>query len=131
MTEPAVTGTMVLRQTVKARNKSPHALSLIARELGISASTLEDFAAGTVDLDVETLKALTPVLHPFSEYDAELDLLRSANRAEPTPGGIPPSPYEATPKTYKVGMMQGLGPQPALPLPPTKPKRTGWLNRWI
>ena len=57
---------MVLRQTVKARNKSPHALSLIAREVGtISAYALEVFAAVTVDLDVETLKFLAPFMHPF------------------------------------------------------------------
>lgn len=36
----------VLGKTVTARNKSPHALSLIASELGnVGAGTLENFAA--------------------------------------------------------------------------------------
>jgi hypothetical protein len=93
MTEPAVTGTMVLRQTVRARNKSPHALSLIAREVGISASMLEDFAAGKIDLNVDALKALTKELYGNAEFDSELDLLRSI--APPaTPMGVTPTPYD-------------------------------------
>ena len=59
MDEPTITGTDVLRQTVKARNKSPHAISVIAREIdGIGAGTLEDFAAGNADLPVEALQAV-------------------------------------------------------------------------
>src|SRR4051812_44667058 len=95
MSEP-VTGVTVLRQTVRARNRSPNALTLIAREVGVSASTLEDFAANRADLDVATLKALTPILHPHAEYDEESGLLRSSNRNPPMLAGIPPAPFKHT-----------------------------------
>jgi len=67
---------------VKARNRSPHALSLIAREIDVGASMLEDFAAGRGNLSVEVLKALTKVLYD-AEFDPESGMLRSANKAEP------------------------------------------------
>jgi hypothetical protein len=131
MTDKPVTGVDVLRQTVNARNKSPHALSLIAREVGsVSASTLEDFAAGKADLDVATLKALTPVLHPNAEYDAELNLLRSANKAEPIPLGITPPPYKPKPLNFTPGLPP-VGPRPVNPeKPKVKAGRPGWLGGW-
>ena len=60
-----VTETDALRMTINARNKSPHALSLITREVSIPAGRLEDFASGKIDLDVAELKALAKILRRF------------------------------------------------------------------
>ena len=86
MTEPAITGTTVLRKTLHAWNRSPNAMARIASEVvGVGVSTLEAFAEGKADLSVEALKALTKVLYPHSEFDPELNLLRSANKQEAKP----------------------------------------------
>jgi hypothetical protein len=130
MTEPTVTGTDVLRRTVHARNKSPHAISLIAREVdGIGAGVLEDFAAGQADLGVEALKALTKVLYPNAEYDAEANLLRSANKQE-AKGFSPPPKFDPTSSPYYFPVPAGPrpGPQPVNPEPvrPKATSRPGW-----
>jgi len=133
MADQPVTGVDVLRLTVKARNRSPHAITLIAREIGVAASTLENFVAGKVDLPVEKLKLLTKELHPGAEYDETLNLLRSANRAPPIPFGKPPPPFKPVAKTYKVGVLQNPGPQPVNPVKSEQPKsRPGWLpGGWV
>jgi hypothetical protein len=59
------TGTDILRRAVHARIRSPHALTMMAREIdGLATHALEDIAAGKADLKVETLKALTKLLFP-------------------------------------------------------------------
>ncbi len=135
MTEPTVTGIDVLRQTVKARNRSPHALSLIAREVdGVSASALEDFAAGKADLSVEILKALTKVLYPGAEFDPDHNLLQTPSLPA-RPMGIKPPPYDpakhpsyhpppAGPHTRGTSGITGLPPSPQAG-PPTRP---GWAR---
>jgi hypothetical protein len=134
MSEPAITGVDVLRKTVHARNRSPHALSLIAREVdGIGAATLEDFAAGKADLGVETLKALTKVLYPHSEYDEAANLLRSANKQQAT-SYVPPDKFDpaSAPYCFRVTSGPQLGPQPVVPPAREKPKATtrpGWAPR--
>ena len=68
----------VVRTTVKARNKSPHAISLIAREIdGIGAGMLEAFAENKLDLGPDALKSLTKIVYQNAEFDPELNLLRS------------------------------------------------------
>ncbi len=136
MAEPTVTGVDVLRATVKARNRSPHAMSLIAREIdGVSASTLEDFAAGKADLSVATLKALTKLFYPNAEYDEELNLLRSLAK-EAKPIGIKPPAYNperhsphhppAAPRTRGAATIASVK-----PAPPAKPTgRPGWAKGW-
>jgi hypothetical protein len=137
MAEPTVTtGTDVLRQTVKARNRSPHALSLIASEIaGVGVSTLEDFAAGKIDLKVETLQALTRILYPHAEFDAERDLLCSANKQEAKPM-CTAYPARFDPKSSPHYMpfnpdQPRTAPQPVKAEPP-KPKasRPGWASWW-
>lgn len=125
-------GTDVLRATLRARDRAAGALTRIARECGMSVSTLEAFAAGKTDLDVATLKRLTTELHSNAEFDEESGMLRLTNRAAPIAIGKGPPPYKPTPKTYQVGVLQGRGPQPVVPEKP-KPKtsRPGWLGGWL
>ena len=131
MDEPVVTGTDILRRTVHARNRSPHTLSLIVREIdGVGASTLEDFAAGKADLSVEALKALTKVLYPRSEFDVESGMLRSANKtAISMPANYPPPLGDPTLwPTYRGPRQPGEQPSNVLPpSPPPRKKRAGWL----
>jgi hypothetical protein len=145
MTEEITTGVDVLRKTVHARNKSPHALRLIADEVpGVGAGTLEDFSRGKADLGIEALQALTKVLYPHAEYDVESGMLRSANKAEPQ--AMPdtatyPPPYSPKTPEQKVFWramreMEAIkqpcaAPQPMKPEPP-QPKRgrPGWIGRW-
>ena len=59
MNEP-VDGVSVLRQALRARNKTPNMLSLIASEIdGVGVSTLEDFSNNKANLGIETLQILT------------------------------------------------------------------------
>jgi hypothetical protein len=75
MTE--TTGTDVLRATVKARNKTPHALSLLADEIkGVGVGALEAFFVGKIDLSVEAKKQLAEVLYQNAEFNAEADRLQ-------------------------------------------------------
>jgi len=132
MDEPTITGTDVLRWTVKARNKSPHALSLIVREIeGVGPGALEDFAVGKVDLGVEALQALTKILHPHAEFDVETGMLRSANKAPviSMPANYPPSIGDPT----LLPTYQPPRPYSGFNLPPSpKPKkRPGWLGGWL
>jgi len=117
---------------VKARNRSPHALSLIAREIDVGASMLEDFAAGRGNLSVEVLKALTKVLYD-AEFDPESGMLRSANKAEPAMLCV------AHPKQRHPKLSPGYrpmppgphlpGPQPVVPeKPQPKRGRPGWIG---
>ena len=81
MSEPTVTGVDVLRRTIAARNKSPHALTAIAREIdGVAVAMLEAFGVGNADLGIENLQALTKVLYPHSELDPASGMLRPVNR---------------------------------------------------
>jgi len=135
-----VTGIDVLRKTVHARNRSPHALGLLAREINIGASVLEAFAKGEANLDVATLQALTKVLfHQHAEYDPESGLLHSSNKEPRQPicgPGFPvrydPEKAACYPPPFKRGAREGVqparqGPQPLTAEPPPPPKtRPGW-----
>ncbi|MFH0300990.1 hypothetical protein AAFX91_27950 [Bradyrhizobium sp. 31Argb] len=132
MTE-ATTGVDVLRRTVHARNRSPHALALIAREVeGVSTSMLEDFAAGKIDLGIAALQALTKELYPHAEFDVESGMLRSTNRSEPRSLGVRPEPFDPRTLPYYSPASPGAH---LLPLrqekPPAKKPRPGWLGGWL
>jgi hypothetical protein len=130
MTEPS---TDVLRKAVHARIRTPHALTLLAREIeGIGTHTLENFAAGKVDLQVETMQALAKLIFPMAEFDAERNLLRPANKQE-AKGYVLPPRFDATTSLYyfPVTTEPQIGPQPVNP-EPARPKATtrpGWA-RW-
>lgn len=127
--EPVVTGTEILRQTLAARGRTPHMLSLIANEIGsVGVNTLENFAAGKVDLAVSIKHALAKHFYQNAEFDPELDLLRST--APPaTLMGIRPAPYKRT--TPNVVPRYTIGPQPVNPEKPrVKTSRPGWLGGW-
>lgn len=129
--EPIVTGTDVLRKTVAARNKSPHSLTALAREIeGLATVTLEAFAAGKADLSVEMLQKLTVVLYPHAEFDPETGMLRSANKAEPASYNHPP---RFDPKSHPFYQPPHDPNRPRLAVPPAKlekPKgpEPGWIG---
>lgn len=75
-----VTGMDILRKTVAARSKTPHATTTIASEIGVATGTLEPFGAGKVDFQFNVLQKLTKALYPQSELDLESGMLRSANQ---------------------------------------------------
>jgi hypothetical protein len=129
------TGIDVLRRTLHARNRSPHALSLIAGEIpGAGVGTLEDFAAGKADLSVEALQALARILYD-AEYDPESGMLRSANKTPPQtmpntatylPKFAKSAPYH--PPSFDPNQPRAA-PQPLKP-EPLKPRtpRPGWIE---
>lgn len=131
--EPVVTGTDVLRQTVKARGKTPHALALITREIdGVGVGMLEDFASGKITLGADKLQALTKYFfHHHTEFDPELNLLRSiapepklfaAFQPEPYDPSKPPRFQAQLPKPGAMTGFRGLR-------PPVKPlQRPGWAR---
>ena len=131
--EPVVTGVDILRRTCKARDHKGGALLAIVREVdGLAITTLEAFAAGKTDLSVALLQKLTKVLYPHSEYDPELNLLRSANRQAPKLAGIAPLPFDPNSVTYppradpKARSYMDPGP-PMIPSQVQATKRPGWL----
>jgi hypothetical protein len=130
--EPVVTGTDILRSTVKARNKRPAALINIAAEVpGVAPHTLEAFAVGKADLSTEALCALTKALYPHSEFDIESGMLRSANK-EPARGFIHPPVYSAPADHYVPRFPAGPEPPITLPdKPQAKTKRAGWLGGFL
>ena len=91
-----VTGTLALRGMLRARNKSPHALALIAGEVGnglVGVGGLEDFINGR-DLAPAIKQELARVmLQGHLTYDAATDRLVSTNKSKPVPfaTAIPPS----------------------------------------
>jgi transcriptional regulator with XRE-family HTH domain len=104
MTIEIKTGTDVLRAAVHARNKGTN-LAGMARDLGLSASNLEAFAAGKSNLPPAMLKKLCDWLFAGNtEYDETIDRLRPTNKAEAKPLGIRPPPIDpATLPKYAGG----------------------------
>jgi hypothetical protein len=127
-----ITGIDVLRRTVRARDSKGGVLKAVVREIdGLSLSTLEDFAAGKAELSVAILQKLATILYDGCEYDPESGLMRSANRQEPKPAGIPPAPLDRNYAHHYIPQFDPSAPRPNFnPGPPiTKPwssKRPGW-----
>ena len=86
------TGTDAIRGAM--RNRTAHGgLGKLASDLHLSLSLLDDFVYHGGRLPPEALRLLaTDLFSGHAEFDADLDLLRSTNRAPAIPGGIrPPS----------------------------------------
>jgi hypothetical protein len=135
MTEPIKNGIDVLRATLRSRNRSPHALSMIAGDVpNVGTTMLESFAAGKADLSVEALQALAKSLYPHGEYDPETRMLRPANKEEPRPlCRTYPQPFDPKSSPYYTPIAPGVhlpGPQPVKKEKlQAKPKgRPGWLG---
>ena len=128
-------GRDVLRKTLHARNRSPHALALIASNVdGVGVSDLENVIAGKIELPVPALQQLAKELYPHSEYDPESGLMRSANRAEPTPLCTAyPEPFDPKSAPYYFPVTAGshIDRAPQLPKSKPRPKRQGWLGGWV
>jgi hypothetical protein len=123
---PTTTGVDVLRQATHARNRSPTALNITSREIGIRQQDLELFAAGKLDLDDSKLQALAKELFRAG-FDPQSRMLVSLYRDVPartfvTPDSRPP----LAPLLTNIGGR--VGPQPVVPVP-ARPKtgRPGWL----
>ena len=52
---PAVTGKDVLRDALRARNRTPHTISLLKEELQVTSGVLEAFAGGADNLPDDKL----------------------------------------------------------------------------
>jgi hypothetical protein len=125
-----VTGVTALRQTVAARNKSPHALTAIAREIdGVGVAALEAFGTGRANLSIGNLQKLTKVLYGgHAEFDPDSGMLRSAYRAEPKPL-CAAYPKFAAPPSMGLGSYENGAPQPVKPEKPKEKKsRPGWIG---
>ena len=127
MVDKITTGVDVLRQTVKARNKTPAALIRIAREIdGVDHTTLEAFSMGKTDLGAEALRSLAKVLYD-AEFDQDTGMLISSNKTPPIPmcSAFPPPPDPKTLPTFKAGPPP---PQTGYGAPPKPQKHAGWLG---
>src|SRR5262245_48885640 len=124
----SVTGTDVIRSALQARMRKIN-ISGIARELGISVSELESFAAGTLKRDVVVMNALAPELFQGNaQINPATDLLEPAVKDPPRPLGIRPEPVLPSKKVWPVGQPPP-GPQPVKPSPPVKKTaRPGWAE---
>ena len=120
------TGQTWIQQSLKARRNA----AAIAKELGVAKHVLEQFVAGQSVPPDKVLQALATYLTGgHGEYVPELNLMRSVNRAEPTPMGVKPPPIVPPKVEYVVGGMNGVGPQPVKPeKPKAKPHRPGWAQ---
>jgi hypothetical protein len=127
--EPVVTGIDILRKTVKARNKSPHSLTLLAREIeGVGAGQLEAFAEGKADLSVEALQKVAKLLYQSAEYDVASGMLISVKAPTRSLCAAYPPTYQPPPDAYDL---VAVAKRPLLTLPPASPpkklSRPGWL----
>lgn len=128
MTE--VTGTELLRQVAAARVKKID-YARLAKSVGIAPDDLLDFSQGRKNLPADTLCRLTSEMMQGTRFYPDRDLLGPLVRVEPKPLGIRPPQYEVKPQHWKVGEMQGPGPQPLVSQPPKTTKRAGWLGGWV
>jgi hypothetical protein len=105
MNEVITTGTDVIRQKLRVRNKRMNLASL-ARELGITLDTLLGLADGKRSLPIPVLQDLTKKLwNGDTVYDAEVDRLRPARREPAKPQGVMPRLTIPLP-TYTAGPAQ-------------------------
>ena len=132
----------ITRAALYARAKKGH-LALVARDLNehnlnVTVASLEAFLSGA-GLPVPALRQLAKDLFPGAEYDPESGLLRSANRAEPKPGPIPPPAWtpalaaaSAYPPAFNPATSRAYPSplRPVKPAPPTiKMRRPGWADK--
>jgi DNA-binding phage protein len=105
MNEVITTGTDVIRQMLRVRNKKMNLASL-ARDVGISSDTLLAFTDGKRSLPIPVLQGLTKVFwNEYAVYDPEVDRLRPARREPAKPQGVMPSLTIPLP-TYTAGPAQ-------------------------
>ncbi|UGX96771.1 hypothetical protein G6321_00017155 [Bradyrhizobium barranii subsp. barranii] len=129
---PEISGTDVLRRTLRAWSNKPAVLHAIARDVdGVGVGMLEDFASGRIDLSTEVLQRLVKVMHGgHAVFDPESGMLKSAYADRPTRSYTAPDPYR--PPADFVIARPTIGPQPAEP-PTTRVtnKRDGWLGKFF
>ena len=106
-TEPAVTGTAVLRAAVAA---SKIRTEILARGAGVSNGELHAFADGKADLSPQAKIALAEFLFQHTTFDVGRDRLKPTNTEPPTPLGTRPA--ACTPKPIATNCDGVRGPQP-------------------
>ena len=106
MSEGIATGTDVIREMLRVRNKRTN-LAILARDLGISSDTLHAFIDGKRSLPIPVLQGLTKELwNGHAVYDPEVDRLRPALQEPAKPLGALPSLTIPLP-TFTAGPAQG------------------------
>ena len=92
-----------------------------ARDMGLASTSLDEFAAGTTDLNPDALNKLANLIFQgFCTYDPQTDSLVKGNQAEPlafAPAGMTPE-YEMRPQLNKDERRPKKG--------PTLDKPAGW-----
>ena len=122
------TGTDVIREALRVRNRKSNLIA-IARDIQVSPHLLDSFIERKASLSPDILRKLTTELWGGqAEFDAELNLLRSANKTPPMSMGSRPPRCERKPVDHPGYTM---GPQPVKPeRPKAKTPRPGWLGGW-
>jgi hypothetical protein len=87
-------GSDILRQALRARNRSAGYIANLAQTLGITAVALESFMTSSSKLADGVMTKLACEIFPHAEgYDPVADLL-VPKKNEAKPAGIAPEPYK-------------------------------------
>jgi hypothetical protein len=122
------TGTDTLRAALRARLS---ALTLIARDVGVSPHTLQGFSAGSVALLPEVKqKIATYIFGDRTVFDADADLLRSVSPpARPVATAVPPiAQGQPIPRGYPNTPGPGLTYDEPRPVARDPTARPGWAS---
>ena len=120
-------GLDIIREALLARKGN---LAVLARDVGVSASALDDFAQGNREtLPVDNIHAIVAeIWHGYVEFLPEQNLLSPVEQPPARSIGNPPQLTMKLP-TYRYGAAQQGGPQREQPASPPKPK-PGWAGVW-
>src|SRR4051794_35844951 len=122
-----ISGTDAIRAATQNHAKRDGGLQRLGRDLNLSLTMLDEFVYHGGHLPSEALRLLaTSLFAGMAEFDADLNLLRATNRAEPIAMGVRapqfvPPPIDRTIRGPSVG-------KGAPALPPARPQRPGWAD---
>jgi hypothetical protein len=119
-------GLTIVRATLKVYARRGN-LAGAARDLGIAANDLHDFAEGARELPVDTLNALVAIL--FHGHAVLIDdRLVPALRAPPQPLGVAPDRFVPPPDAPVYGPTPNPPPLWAKPEGEVVPQRRSWFG---
>lgn len=122
-----ISGLDIIRDALMARKGN---LAVLARDVGVSASALDDFAQGNREtLPVENIHAIVQeIWHGYVEFLPEQNLLSSVEQPPARSMGTVPVLTMKLPQ-FTPGPNRRGGPQPEIAAPKPKP-RQGWKGIW-